>query len=518
MLRTSSALRTLSLVTPLVACGLWSATAQAGGFAVARFGGEHGHPATDNPTALYYNPAGMAESEGTNIVLDGVLAGRFATYDRPFSAQENNDPNQQLPGSEGANYGEASLSNFIASPSLFVTSDFGTDWIAAGAGIYFPFGGQASWDKNDRFKNSEDFPGAFDGPQRWHTMDGTIRSMYVTGGVAFKIKQAGLSIGVNGSAIRTEADTIRARNSDGSDTLGVLANGEVRLVEGRSWIDTEGWQGGFAVGLLWDFGKLFTEDGRYFFGASYTSQPNVVGGMRLKGDLRQVLGSGTPDKSTVELEQTLPDIVRFGFRIRPKDKWELRLMGDFQHWAVFDRQCVVNVGTDCGITGHDEDASYAENRRNVFDNPGQYGAETSMAGDVILNIPRYWRNSGGVRAGFSYWFIEPLETYVGIAYDHNAVPPQTLEAALIDQNKVIPSIGLKYQIVKQFALALTLQQVIYFEREITNSQLDEYNPPSRQPSGNGTYNQFITLANIYAQVTFGHKGKNKGTEAEVTTP
>ena len=33
------------------------AEASASGFFVARFGGEHGHPTTDNPTAMYYNPA-----------------------------------------------------------------------------------------------------------------------------------------------------------------------------------------------------------------------------------------------------------------------------------------------------------------------------------------------------------------------------------------------------------------------------------------------------------------------------
>jgi len=510
MSRTSLALRSLALLTPLAICGLWAAPAQAGGFAVARFGGEHGHPATDNPTALYYNPAGMAESEGTHILVDGVLAGRFASYDRPASAVSNPDFSNNLPGAEGANYGKASLSNFIASPSIFVTSDFGLDWMAAGIGVYFPFGGQASWDKNDKFKNSDDFPGAYDGPQRWHTMDGTIRSMYVTTGISFKIKKAGLSFGVTGSAIRSEADTLRARNSDGSDNLGTPSANGVNLVEGRSWVDTEGWQGGFGVGLMWDFGKLFTEDGRYFFGASYTSQPNVVGGMRLEGTLNQALAVGQPNSSKVELEQTLPDIIRFGFRFRPTDKYEIRLSGDFQHWAVFDRQCVVDVGAECQIAGHDEDASYAENRKNVFDNPGQYGAGP---GAIVLNIPRYWKNSGGVRAGFSYWFIDPLETYIGLAYDHNAVPSQTLEPALLDQNKLIPSIGLKYQIVKQFAVALTLQQVIYFERKVTNSQLDEYNPPSRQPSGNGTYNQFITLANIYLQVTFGGKNKNKAEAA-----
>ena len=52
----------------------WSGSAHASGFASARFGGEHGHPTTDNATAIYYNPAGIALSKGTHIFVDATTA------------------------------------------------------------------------------------------------------------------------------------------------------------------------------------------------------------------------------------------------------------------------------------------------------------------------------------------------------------------------------------------------------------------------------------------------------------
>ena len=45
------------------------------GFYVARFGGSHGHGATDNVTAIYYNPAGLALGADTRLHVEGILLG-----------------------------------------------------------------------------------------------------------------------------------------------------------------------------------------------------------------------------------------------------------------------------------------------------------------------------------------------------------------------------------------------------------------------------------------------------------
>ena len=55
---------------------LTTSSALAGGFASARFGGERGNPAETNPSTLYYNPAGIGLSEGTQLMLDVHEKGR----------------------------------------------------------------------------------------------------------------------------------------------------------------------------------------------------------------------------------------------------------------------------------------------------------------------------------------------------------------------------------------------------------------------------------------------------------
>ncbi len=83
-IQSSKRLRTVVATSAGLASLLAAGTASATGFSTARFGGEHGHPMTNNPTALYYNPAGLAEDTPgeeakdfrLKIFVDGTLIAR----------------------------------------------------------------------------------------------------------------------------------------------------------------------------------------------------------------------------------------------------------------------------------------------------------------------------------------------------------------------------------------------------------------------------------------------------------
>jgi long-chain fatty acid transport protein len=461
--------------------------AAASGISAARFGGEHGHPTTDNATAIYYNPAGIALSKGTHIFVDATLALRWASYDRPGVTPDVVNSQSSLDLAPGANDGKATLFNSIAAPFFGVTSDFGTDFIYGGLSASFPFGGSAVWDQNPTYQGSDIAPGAVDGVQRWYSIDGTIRSMYLTGALAFNIRQIGLSLGVSGSAIRSEVVTIRARNVDGTDDV-VAANGGLK--EGRSYINAKGWQGGFGIGTVYN---VLKKD-KVFIGASYTSQPNVAGGMKLEGTLDNVFALGEATQDQIELTQTMPDIFRLGVRWRPTDKSELRLFGDYTRWSVFDKQCVLNKAIDnrnCDFEGTD----------SALDDPANFGAQGDTA--AIQHLPRFWKDAGGVRVGGSYWFLPQLETYVGVGYDSSAVPIETIDPALIDMHKMSLSVGARWQIIKHFALALTSTELFFFKVDTNgDNALNKFASPTRQPSGEGEYKQFFQLFNLYADISF----------------
>lgn len=475
-------------------------TAHASGIAVARFGGEHGHPTTDNPTAIYYNPAGIALRPGTRIFLEGSLAGRWASYQRPESAisSETNTPE----GARDANAGTAKVSNALFSPFFGVTSDFGTKFFAAGAALYFPFGGQAVWKQNDKYASGDaaaQYPGANDGVQRWHTIDGKVRSMYITGAVAFNIHQIGLSIGATGSAIRSEVDTIRARNPDGTDDL-VGTDGFIK--EGRSWLKAKGWQGSFSVGAIWNWRQ------KLWIGASYTAQPNVVGGMTLTGNLRNAFPPGGASDTPIDFTQSLPDIIRLGFRVRPIERLELRLFADYTRWSVADKQCILdrsNPDRRCDPVNAGNALTEPENYGFAKDptDPDQVEAAADSVEGVTQILPRFWKDAGGVRAGASYWFIPNVEGFVGLGYDSTAVRPATLDAALLDTHKMSVSLGARWQIVRQVAIAMTVSDIIYFKTDTKGqSLLSKFRGPAGQPSGDGIYKQNILVGQLYLDLHF----------------
>ncbi len=489
---------------------LAAGSAEAGGFAVARFGGQHGHVTTDNPTATYYNPAGIAlnKERKVQIFVDGSFAYRFASYDRPSAASTNPAASNDI--APGANDSRNTVKNFIVAPMIGLSSNFGLDWFAAGVSVSFPFGGSARWGRNEAFANSDVAPGAVNGSQRWHSIDGTIRSMYVTTSVAFDIpikkeQKMGLSLGISGNAVRSEIYTIRARNSDGSDDLVLLdENGDVSAIkEGRSVIEADGWQGSFAVGAIFHMRDML------WVGASYQSQPNVVGGMELKGTLDQVLGPQPTNNlasSNIILTQTLPDIIRFGVRVRPIERLELRVDGNVQRWSVFTNQCLMEEVPQANPD--DPPNCDIANAGTLLTDPENttYGDDAS---GIIQYLPRNWKDSGGVNLGASYWVVKrdtrvlsEVEPYVGIGFDSSAVPDETLEPALMDMNKIIINAGARLQIIPQLALAATAVPVIYFEVDTENRSVLDDIGDSKQPSGDGVYSQFIFLGNLWLDVSF----------------
>ena len=481
-----------------------AAPADASGFAAARFGGEHGNPTESNPSALYYNPGGIGMSSGTRLMIDLSLVWRNTSYDRPVSSIDN--PVQQDNGMGGtadhplgldANSGEATLQNFLYSPALAVTSDFGGLPIVAGFGFFAPFGGSAVWDEYSQFEGSI-YPGAVDGSQRWYSIEGSIRSLMLSAGAAYYVKPARLSIGVAANYYIHQVNTIRARNAPGDDDLlSCPANGacvdqdgatNAPLAEGRSRVDVSGNDLGFGLGVLWE-----PLEEQLWLGLSYQSQPGVTGGSVLEGTLENYLGTTPATKEDVKFTQNLPDIIRLGARYRPMPELELRLFGDLTRWSVFEQQCLASGRIAEGDL---------ETACEIDSNGASVNAE--FATSIIQVLSRNWEDAIGVRAGASYWLMErDLELIVGGGFDGNAVPDNRLEPALIDMNKYSVALGARYQFIEQLALMLTATNVFYAERDTSGTgTANTLALPSRQPASDGIYNQNIFLINTNLEFAF----------------
>ena len=458
-------------------CGL-SADAHASGFAAARFGGPLGNPVSVNPSAIYYNPANLALVDRTQLMLDVNWAYRTSTYERGANAVSPPAVGEHSPEYIAANTGEASVANLIYSPMLGVATDFNTDIpFGVGFGFYAPFGGQAVW---DQATPSDEFAGAVDGSQRWYTIEGTIRTLAFSLGAAYEIEPARLSIGFSGSLYLSEVNTIRARNVDGTDNL---------FSEGRSLVDVSSTDFGIGAGLTWEG----VED-RLWVSTSWQSAPNISGEMVYDGALVNTFPPNQ-DTNDIVFTQKLPDIFRFGARVRPIDDLELRVFGDVTRWNVLENQCIISQN-DLGDEDPFEFCAIDENGDPPAGNP------------IVQNLNRDWNMAAGVRVGGSYYLNDRIELMLDLGYDGNAIPDETLEPALIDMGKVSAGVGGIFQLVGRnnfsMSLATTASNIFYFERDTngaaTASAFATTN--SKQPSSEGIYNQNIFLLNTALYFSF----------------
>jgi long-chain fatty acid transport protein len=449
------------ILAVLAAFTAGAGTARASGFAAARFGGEHGHVTTTNPTALYFNPAGIAFSSGTALYGDGTLALRRATWTREASGGDAAEP----PGTEGANVGEANLSNVFGGPMLGASTRLGS--FALGLALSVPFGGRARWGRNPRFEGHAQYPLAADGVQRWHGIEGRLTFIYGTLGLAYRFGR--VAVGLTGNLIRSSMYSRQAKTPTGDGSPDTTR-------EGRAILDVRGTHASFAAGALIELVQA-----RLWLGGSYQAQP-ALGPMQLSGTITQEYqGQRTP--FPVTLTQALPDVVRVGTRWRPAQSVELRLSGELTRWSLMQTQCAALEGSDCLV-----DSS---------------GADASMGLGVLQNLRRRWNDTYGVRAGASFWARPTLELFAGVGVENGATPDDTLDPALGDADNGTGTLGVRFQATRGLLVSTSYSHIQYRARDNRGkSQLSTAAAPTRRPDGGGRYTQWIGLFNLNLEQRF----------------
>lgn len=429
--------------------------ALASGFSVARFSGEHGHPTTDNPTALYFNPAAL-RAQRSELFVDGLAGLRRVTYTR--SAQPSDVP--EPADARGANVGRAELSNWLVSPSLWAVVPV-SQRLVLGGGIFTPFGGPLSWDTRASFSSSP-YPGPVDGVSRFHAIEGLSVTTYGSLGGSYALTDT-WRVGVSLNGMYTTVEDVRAWSGGRNGVVG----------EGRSLLDVSGISWGFGAGAFYE-----CECRAFRAGLSYQSRPNVAGGMKLEG--RLVNDIGGPSSADVQLHQDLPDVLRAAVAYEPGPGVELRASVAWERWSAFDRQCVTQGGAGCAIT---EDGGQPE------------------GGTVLQNVPRKFRDAVEARAGASVWTSRDVELFSGVGVMSKAVPDETLDAGLPDFLGVTFSLGSRLRVSRALSVAGSLSHIVSPARD-AKSSLQNYALPSQLPDASGHYTQSMSYANLNVSVRF----------------
>jgi long-chain fatty acid transport protein len=263
-------------------------------FATAR--GEAFAATADNPSAIYYNPAGITQITGTSL-----RSGLYSIYI---------DPTFQPPGTAanaGQTYSTGKHYNFI--PQLFLTHSFENSPVSVGLGVYAPYGGNMDWPQNTGFRAVATY--------------GSLKYFRVNPVIAFKLFP---NLSVGGGVM---VDYAKIDLEQGLSALPQPPN----FYRFRG----DGWSVGYNLGVLWQPIKQIslgatirsetaftmhghTEFEKYSSGIAYTSLP-------------------------AHADYTFPITAVVGFSYRPTPKWNLEFDADYNDWGSFGTVTLYQQGT-----------------------------------------------------------------------------------------------------------------------------------------------------------------------------
>jgi len=255
-------------------------------FATGR--GEAFAATADNPSAIYYNPAGITQLEGNNL-----RGGVYGIYLEPSYA----------PPESAANHGRTyySSDNFDAIPQIFYTDKLKDLPVSFGLGIYAPYGGNMKWPQDTGFRSV--------------AISGSLQYITINPVVAVKVLPS-LSVGAGVMVNYAKLDLHQG--------LLHLATRETNFFN----FTGDGWSIGYNAGILWQPYKKIS------FGANFRSSAN----MNFQGDTDfqlQPRPYNTPTQRNAEARFTFPLTAVVGVSYRPTPKWNLEVDANYTGWNSF---------------------------------------------------------------------------------------------------------------------------------------------------------------------------------------
>ena len=232
----------------------------------------------DNPSAIYYNPAGIAQLEGHNARAAVNIANARAGFDSSVLKDVNTED------------------EFLALPGFFYTYSPKECQFSFGAGYYLPYNLNLEWPQGGPFRTT-----TIQSEVQYHTFNGIVawqplKTLSIAGGPTFNYASTDLRRGI--SAL---GDEFKFTGDD--------------------------YDVGMTAGLLW---KPFT---KHAFGVSYRSQTT----MEFEGKSRVLPASYGIAPQDASARLPFPQVIIAGYSFRPTPHWNLEVDLDWTDWERVDR-------------------------------------------------------------------------------------------------------------------------------------------------------------------------------------
>ncbi|MEE9354715.1 MAG: DUF1302 family protein [Methylococcaceae bacterium] len=268
-------------------------------------------------SALFNNPAGLSEYQGTNI----LTGAHIVLPEARFEVERSSDSlNRSLSGGDGSNAGEN-----VLIPNIYLSTDV-TESFRLGLGITVPFG------LGTRY--NQDWQG------RYEAIDSELKTIDVNPSISYAVNDM-VSLGFGLSAQYIDVDLSNAidfgslcfSQLDAASCSGLgLAP---QNADGSIELNADGWGWGYNVGVL------FKPIPALRLGIAYRSRVNhqIKGDAKFKvpGAARPLTASGAFKNTDVEAAVDMPSNLAFGAIYQVNEQWTMLFDLTWTHWNQLDR-------------------------------------------------------------------------------------------------------------------------------------------------------------------------------------
>lgn len=399
----------------------------------------------DDPSALWYNPAGLAFS-GRQLMIDASWNALSASFTRV----------------DGGGVTQPSVSASVAPipvPGVAYSDSFGLrDW-TFGLGIFAPNALLLSWPSTIDVMGTEQ-----PAPQRYSliTMNGSLLAHLILGAAWKPIPQ--LSVGLAGELLFV---TFRARTTLSACDRAICTQPENPEYDALAEVNLENAVVPTAsLGVTWDPGPV-----RVAFSARL---PYTIGGdanIRVRVPSAPAFDGATVSGDRAHLSLDFPWSLRVGVELRSVENLRVEAALVWETWST-QRSLVI-----------DPDHVRLENVLAV----GNYDVGR-------LLIPRHMIDTLSIRVGGEYHFADtPVDVRMGLSYENGSFPDKYLTPLTLDSDKFISSFGASAELTRGVYVDAVVAYVWMRSREVTNSGVPQANPIRPPPVsdtvyvGNGRY-------------------------------
>lgn len=381
----------------------------------------------DDPSAVYFNAAGITQLPGTNISLGATLIYPTSTFTGP-------DPQKT----------SSSLEKQFFTPVNFYFTQQLNEKLFIGLGFNNPFGLGTKWDEN--------WVG------RYNALETEVRTFNLSPVIAYKVTD---NFSASFGLTLSYADVLITRKIAAAFTNPM--NGTVIPLD-----DIHLKMTGDAISYGFNAGILYFPWKEFSIGASFKSQIRY----EMEGDAELTLPKipsilsayeslilgrmavGYPH-GPINAPLTVPIVFTTGVAYRSPEGHKIVADFQFNAWESYDK---------------------LEIEFNEWKNPEN--------GKNISTSTRKYKNSWIARIGGEYKALESFRVRGGVYFDKNPIRDERLDFTLPDADRIGMNIGAGYDVTDYMTVDASYLYIYFYDREINTS--GEFIPISKIPL-NGFY-------------------------------